>query len=198
MIHSLYGCISGQNGRFLYLRQGGIEWSIEVSLQSLEDIVAKDEEVRVFTHLHHREDHMQLYGFSTEDERDLFLEIIKVSGIGPKQALRMLSGLRPQEFIDAIDNDRVDRLSQLPGVGKKTAGKIILSLRGKILSEKQDQATERHPELVNALADMGFDRKRAGQALQEVAKTMDSDTLSDSEQEHEIFRRAIVYLSGSS
>ncbi|MDZ7793343.1 MAG: Holliday junction branch migration protein RuvA [Spirochaetia bacterium] len=198
MIHSLYGRISGQNGRFLYLRQGGIEWSIEVSLQSLEDLVAQDEEVRVFTHLHHREDHMQLYGFSTEDERDLFLEIIKVSGIGPKQALRMLSGLRPQEFIDAIDNDRVDRLSQLPGVGKKTAGKIILSLRGKILTEKQDQAADRHPELVNALTDMGFDRKRAGQALQEVAKSMDSDTLSDSEQEHELFRRAIVYLSGSS
>ena len=195
MIQSLYGTISGQNGRLLYLRQGGIEWAVEVSLQSLEDLVAREGEVRIFTHLHHREDLMQLYGFSTEEERELFLEIIKVSGIGPKQALRMLSGLRPQEFIDAIDNDRVDRLSQLPGVGKKTAGKIILALRGKILSEKEDQAGERYPELLSALTDMGFDRKKARQALQEVAKNIDSDTLSESEREHELFRKAIIYLS---
>ncbi|MFW5712641.1 MAG: Holliday junction branch migration protein RuvA [Spirochaetota bacterium] len=195
MIQSLYGTISGQSGRLLYLRQGGIEWAVEVSLQSLEDLVAREGEVRIFTHLHHREDLMQLYGFSTEEERELFLEIIKVSGIGPKQALRMLSGLRPQEFIDAIDNDRVDRLSQLPGVGKKTAGKIILALRGKILSEKEDQGGERYPELLSALIDMGFDRKKARQALQEVAKNIDSDTLSEGEREHELFRKAIIYLS---
>ncbi len=198
MINSIYGTISGQNGRYLYVRRDGIEWAVEVSLQSLEDLIAKTGEVRIYTHLHHREDIMQLYGFSSEDERDLFLEIIKVSGIGPKQAIRMLSGLRPSDFIEAIDNDRVDKLSQLPGVGKKTAGKIILALRGKILTEKQDQATERYPELLSALTDMGFDRKQARQALQEVAKNIDSDTLSESEREHELFRKAIVYLSASS
>lgn len=196
MIQSIRGRVSGQRGRVLYLEHQGIEWALEVSQQSLEDIVSADGEVRVFTHLYHREDRMHLYGFSTEAERDIFLELIKIAGIGPSQALRILSGLRKEEFLRCLEAEDADTLSGIPGVGRKTAGKIILGMRGTIAAGPQAAAAKDYPDLADALAEMGFDRKKAEAALHEVAKDMDnSDNTTVGEREHELFRAAIIYLS---
>jgi Holliday junction DNA helicase RuvA len=138
---------------------------------------------------------MRMYGFSREEERDLFLELIRVSGIGPKQALRILSGIPVEQLVAVIDNEEADRLSQVPGVGKKTAAKIILALRGKLMTAEQEKSDGRYPELVSALNEMGFEAKKAKQALIEVAGEIDADGMGESEFEHELFRRAIVYLS---
>lgn len=164
-------------------------------MQTMQECAQAEGEIRIFTHLHHREDTMALYGFSKQEEREIFLELIKISGIGPKQALRILSGLPPQQFVQAIENEEMARLSQIPGIGKKTAGKIILALRGKIMSEKNEEADAKYADLETALIDMGFDRKKSRQALQELAKELDSATLSGSEYESELFRKAIIHLS---
>jgi len=121
--------------------------------------------------------------------------LIKVSGIGPKQALRILSGLPAEQLISAIDNEEADLLSRVPGVGKKTAGKIILTLRGRLMKMGEEKSDGSYPELVSALSDMGFDGKMAKQALREVAKGIDPKSMGESEFEHELFRRTIVYLS---
>jgi Holliday junction DNA helicase RuvA len=198
MIHSIYGRITGQLGNTLYIENNGIEWALEVSQHTMQEIAAHTGQVRIFTYLHHRQDTMLMFGFSAIEERDIFFELIKISGIGPKQALRILSGLSPDQFMQAIDQEQVDMLSHVPGVGKKTAGKIILALRGTLLTTRQQEESERYPELVNALNDMGFDRRQARKALQEVAKQLESDTLPVHEHEHELFRRAIIYLSSNS
>jgi Holliday junction DNA helicase RuvA len=196
MIQSIRGTVSGQRGRILYLERNGIEWALELSQQSLEDIVSAEGEVRVFTHLYHREDRMHLYGFSTEEERDIFLELIKIAGIGPSQALRILSGLRKEDFLRCLEAEDADSLSRIPGVGTKTAGKIILGMRGTIATGPKNAAAQDFPDLVEALSEMGFDKKRAEAALHEVAKTFDNDdNATVSEREHELFRAAIVYLS---
>jgi Holliday junction DNA helicase RuvA len=195
MIQSLRGRVSGQKGNTLYLDQGPMEWAVEVSLRSLEELASADGTVKVYTYLHHREDQMRMYGFSREEERDLFLELIRVSGIGPKQALRILSGIPVEQLVAVIDNEEADRLSQVPGVGKKTAAKIILALRGKLMTAEQEKSDGRYPELVSALNEMGFEAKKAKQALIEVAGEIDADGMGESEFEHELFRRAIVYLS---
>jgi len=198
MIHSIYGRLTGQLGSSLYIENNGIEWALEVSQHTMQDLASKTGQIRVFTYLHHRQDSMVMYGFSSIDERDIFFELIKISGIGPKQALRILSGLSPDQFMQAIDQEQVDMISHVPGVGKKTAGKIILALRGTLLTSRQQEEGERYPELVNALNDMGFDRRQARKALQEVAKQLESDTLPVQEHEHELFRRAIIFLSSNS
>jgi len=196
VIQSIRGRISGQRGRVLYLEHQGIEWALEVSQQSLEDIVSVQGEVRVFTHLYHREDRMHLYGFSTEAERDIFLELIKIAGIGPSQALRILSGLRRDEFLRCLEAEDTETLSGIPGVGKKTAGKIILGMRGTIATEPKGSAVQDFPDLAEALSEMGFDRKKAEEALNEVAKSLENlDNSTVSEREHELFRAAIIYLS---
>jgi Holliday junction DNA helicase RuvA len=196
MIQSIRGRVSGQRGRILYIERQGIEWAVELSQQSLEEITASEGEVRVFTHLYHREDRMYLYGFSTEEERDIFLELIKIAGIGPSQALRILSGLRKEEFLRCLEAEDAEALSGIPGVGRKTAGKIILGMRGKLAAEPRGAAPQDYPDLLEALSDMGFDRKKAEAALQELAKTLPGDdNATVSEREHELFRAAIVYLS---
>ncbi|HDQ13953.1 MAG TPA: Holliday junction branch migration protein RuvA, partial [Sediminispirochaeta sp.] len=90
MINSLTGKMSGQRGNVLFLENNGVEWSLQVSLQTIQEVGASSDRLRLFTYLHHREDQMQLFGFSSEQERDIFLELIRISGIGPKQALKIL------------------------------------------------------------------------------------------------------------
>ena len=196
MFHSLRGHVTGRRGTTVHLSTGGIEWAIEVSRQSFEHILSSDrEEVRIFTYLHHKEDSMILFGFSEEEERELFLELLKVSGIGPRQALKILSGVRAEDLIRYIEAEDTNALSHIPGIGKKTAGKIILALHGTLAPMGETESHDEYAELINALVDMGFDRKGAQKAIAEFAKSEEFATIPEKEKEHELFRRAIVALS---
>lgn len=196
MFHSLSGRVTGRKGTTIHLSTGGIEWAIEVSRRSFEQILAsKEEEVRVFTYLHHKEDSMMLFGFSGVQERELFLELIRVSGIGPRQALKILSGIGSEELIRHIESEDAQALSRVPGIGKKTAAKIILALRGTLSTEADEERANEYAELINALVDMGFDRKTSRKTLDELVKSEDFATIPEKEREHELFRRAIVALS---
>ena len=190
MINSLTGTITHKGTSEVFLENLGIEWQISVSERTAGELPSPGEEVRVYTYLHHREDQMVLFGFAGVEERFLFHDLLRVAGIGPKQAIRILSGMSVDQFVKNLDADDVDALTRIPGLGKKTAQKIILTLRGRLTAQQSDDDGEKpFGEIVTALVDMGFDRQSAARA---VAKCSADET-----DEKEIFRRAIVALSSN-
>ncbi len=195
MFNSITGRYTGRAGSLLFLSVNGIEWSLESTENTAVYAASQEGAVRIYTYLHHKEDSMRLYGFSNIREREIFLELIKVSGIGPKQALRMLSGIGTEELVTALDEGNTDRLSLIPGIGKKTAAKIVLSLRGKLQLEKSSTDGEVFPELVEALSGMGFDRRKARKALIEISSRPEFADLGEDAREKQLFREAIVFLS---
>ncbi len=190
MFNSLTGRISGQSGTVIFLQIGGVEWEIETSGYSLSRLAGR-EDATLYTHLYHREDTMRLYGFESKHERSVFLELLKVSGVGPRQALKILSASSPEHLIRLLEEENLDGLARLPGLGKKTAGKLILTLRGSLVPESS-AASIPHAEIVEALVQMGFDEKRAAKAVEAAAAEVGE---SGDAGEREIFRRAIVTLS---
>jgi len=195
MFHSLSGEITGRGPNTLYLTTGGVEWELEVSGFTLRNL-AHAETARVFTFLYHREDQMRLYGFASQDERRVFLELTRVSGIGPRAAIRILSASSPDRLLQMLETEDVDSLVLLPGLGRKTAQKIILALRGRLVAQTVETPGA-HAELVEGLAEMGFDRSSATRAVAELAEDVaqEKPDLSGPESEQEIFRRAIVRLT---
>ena len=133
MIHSLTGTVSGGDENTVLIKtDGGIEWMLQISTTTASALPRQGNEVRILTHLHHREDQMILFGFATAEERSVFFDLLKVSGIGTRQALRILSGMSVSELVRSLDSEDVDSLARVPGLGKKTAQKILLTLRGKL------------------------------------------------------------------
>ena len=196
MFNSIYGMITHKDDSRVFLEQNGIEWCIYMPYNSIRSSSrVSGEKARVYTHLHHKEDIMQLFGFSSVQERVLFLDLLKVSGIGPKQAVRILAGVEVDNFIKQLDDNDVDALTRLPGLGKKTAQKIILTLRGKLSFTEEPHETAIDSDLINALVDMGFDRKQAETAVQKAFEENNEASTSPEEIEKLVFRRAIILLS---
>src|SRR5215218_6507030 len=134
------GMIAGLKGRIerklddaALIDVGGVIYRVNTSLVTLEDIGEAGENVRLFTHLYVREDQLTLYGFASLDELRLFETLIGVSGVGPRLALSILSRVRPEALEMAINGENAELLATVPGVGRKTAGRLILELRGKIV-----------------------------------------------------------------
>lgn len=195
MFHSISGAITSRGPNSLCIMTGGIEWELEVSGFTLREL-SHATEARVFTYLYHREDQMRLYGFASSEERRVFLELTKVSGIGPRAAVRILSASSPDRLLALLQTEDVDGLVLLPGLGRKTAQKIILALRGKLVSQ-DTESVGTHTELVEGLAEMGYDRAAAARIVAEIAGTVSEElpALSPNDAEQEVFRRAIMRLS---
>jgi Holliday junction DNA helicase RuvA len=125
-------------------------------------------DVSPYTHLHVRENEMSLYGFETVDQRALFQQLLTVSGIGPKVAMALLSVLNPEQLRLSIAEGNVDMLTRAPGVGKRTAERMILDLKGKIDLSELVPAGERSladAEVINALESLGYSRPEAQDAV---------------------------------
>lgn len=192
MFNSLSGEVTGRGPGVIFLSTAGVEWELEVSGFTLRQL-AQATTARVFTHLHHREDQMSLYGFSSKEERRVFLELTRVSGIGPKAALKILSSSTPDRILQMLASEDVDGLVMLPGLGKKTAQKIILTLRGRLVEGAAP--SDSHAELVEGLVEMGFDRSAAAKVVAELASSMEPGAATSAEQEQELFRQSIIRLS---
>ena len=121
MFNSLKGTVSQKNAVSVHLQTDFIEWDLLAPGSTLDSLPQVGDTVRLFTYLHHREDQLALYGFASREERNLFLDLLKVGGIGPRQALKILSGMSVEEFVGSLNSDDVDGLSRVPGLGKKTA-----------------------------------------------------------------------------
>ncbi|MBQ3320505.1 MAG: Holliday junction branch migration protein RuvA [Spirochaetia bacterium] len=200
MFNSLSGTLTYKGIDNIYLLNScGIEWDITVSAKTLQALPPVGDECQVYTYYLHTENMVKLYGFFSKDERTFFLELNKVNGIGPKQAMKMLSSISAKQMADALDKDDVALLSEIPGVGKKTAQKLMLAMRGKLVMDDDIAAAPagnpKFADIVNALSDMGFEYKKALKAVEEVAKNSDIMNMKDDEREKELFKRAIVLLS---
>lgn len=196
MLNSITGPITGKTKDSVQISTHGVEWEVLTSASSLADLPEPGAEARVWVYLYHRETAMQLYGFASPEERAVFLELLKVDGMGPRLATRVLSGLRPADLLRAVrDRDTVS-LSRVQGVGPKTAEKLVLALAGKpILETIPPAASPLARDLVTALAGMGFDRRDAQRAVDAALQKLSGTGLERAELEKEALREAIRALA---
>jgi len=196
MFNSIRGLVSAKGAESAYILSGDIEWEIGMPVNDIQNLTLNSE-CRVFTWLYHREDQMKLFGFLNERRRNTFLELLKVEGIGPKGAVKIMSGISQDDLETALENGDLARLEAVPGLGKKTAQKMLLSLKGKLVqSQNAGVISSPYNDLVEALVGMGYDRRAAVDAL-EKAQAGINHSLPASEKEKILFQEAIVYLSSS-
>lgn len=167
--------ISGVNGRIVakmpavvLVNLHGLTLRVLTSQTTIGDIGAVGEEVELLTHLYVREDQLTLFGFATVDELQLFEVLLTVSGIGPRVALNILSTARPDDIYGAISAEDVALLSRVPGIGKKTAQRIIFDLRGKLPERGGADGVMTSPvdsEALEALLALGYSAVEAREAL---------------------------------
>jgi len=197
MFNSIYGIVNGKNGETLFLLTGGIEWEILMPLTDMESLPPAGEECRIFTWMLHREDQMRLFGFSGETRRNTFLELIKVEGIGPKNALKIMGGIGQEDLERALETGDLARLEAVPGLGKKTAQKMLLALKGKLVHAPSAVAADTpYGDLVEALAEMGYEKRAAAEAISRAEKDL-PEGLAPEEKEKLLFKNAIVQLGMS-
>jgi Holliday junction DNA helicase RuvA len=180
VLNSIAGEVSGKTRDCLYISTGGVEWEIWSSAGSLAELPEPPGSARVWVYLQHRENAMQLYGFSTPQERQLFLELLKVDGMGPRMALKVLSGMRPAELSRAVQDRDAPSLARVPGVGRKTAEKIVLALaESPVLAGIEiPSGSELTRDLVAALAGMGFDRREAMRVVDQALSELGPERLA--------------------
>ena len=120
MFNSIRGIVTEKRGELFRVATGGVEWDIAVPATDQARLAEPGEEGRVYLWLYHREDQMRLFGFCDEKRRSTFLELLKVEGIGPRQALKIMSGISQEELERALDAEDLPRLEAVPGLGKNT------------------------------------------------------------------------------
>lgn len=196
MFNSIKGVVSSKGPDYIRLENSGIEWEIKTTAASLSKFPVKGNEAKAYVYLHHKEDQMILFGFSSIDERSLFFDLISVSGVGPKGALKILSGVPVASFIEYLENEDITALSSIPGLGKKTAQKIVLQLKGKLkIDIDNDVGKTADSEIIDSLTSMGFDRKLVKKAVTQILKNDKVRKLTDEKRDQEIIRQAIISLS---
>ncbi len=201
VIESLQGNVQASTAEKVFLRTGPVVWELSTSNRTAAQLThntKNEEEINVFVHLYVREDELRLYGFATSQERSVFRSLISVSGLGPKQSLKILSSVSPSEILQHIQAADVDSLSRLPGIGKKTAQKIILSLQGTLITEDEigSDSDTRTSELIESLVDMGFESQLVKKQIQHILQQTDLSSISNDQREQYIFRTALLALSG--
>jgi Holliday junction DNA helicase RuvA len=144
VIASIRGEVISRFAGEVVIEAAGVGYRLAVSSETLSAVPAAGEEGRLFTHLVMRDDAMNLYGFSTQAERELFLMLIGVQSVGPKVALAVLSGGTPRELLNAIASGDSARFQTVPGIGKRTAERIIVELREKVAGKVSDEIVVRH------------------------------------------------------
>jgi len=159
----------------------GIGYSLEISLSTFEHLPELHQECHLWTYLYVREDAQRLYGFADETERELFLDLISVSGIGPKVGIGILSGGTVSEVKESILNEDVSALKRFPGIGSKTAKRIILELRETLASERESidiaggsKTGSLQKEATLALESLGYNRTQSEKAVRAVLEDDDS------------------------
>jgi len=141
MIGRLRGILAHKQPPWLVVDVGGVGYELEAPMSTLYDLPEVGREVSLFTHYAVREDHVALYGFLSEAERRLFRDVQKVSGIGAKIALAILSGASVGQFSQWVQTGDVAALSKIPGIGKKTAERIVVELRDRVERHRQHRRT---------------------------------------------------------
>jgi Holliday junction DNA helicase RuvA len=146
MIASVRGSVLVRRPDHVVIESGGVGYRLAVSAETLKAVPAAGRETTLHAHLVARDDTLALYGFASEEERDLFLHLVSVSGIGPKVAIAILSGGTPRELLRAIAAGDAKRFQAVPGIGKRTAERVIVELREKVTGELEESLAGTVPD----------------------------------------------------
>lgn len=169
MIVSLSGILESLASDCAIVNVGGIGFQVYTSTSTLSTIGAIGKEVKLHTHLHLKEDNAALYGFASAEELGLFQVLISVSGVGPKLALAMLSTMSVEKLTMAIATGGTDLLATIPGLGKKTASRIVLELKDKIgagwIATPAGQLAQENADVLAALTSLGYSVAEASKAV---------------------------------
>lgn len=169
MIGHIKGFIVSKKPTQVLIDCNGVGYEIDVPMSTFYDLPTVGEQVTLLTHLIVREDAHLLFGFATSEEREVFRQLIKVNGVGAKVALSILSGISLHELVDAIMNQNSNLLVSIPGIGNKTAERLVLELKGKfanIIDDKSIQNTSSETnDIQNALISLGYSTKEAISAV---------------------------------
>lgn len=168
MIGRLTGVIAEKSPPQVVIDVAGVGYEVDVPMSTFFNLGALGERAVLLTHLVVREDAHQLFGFLTHEERATFRMLIKISGIGPKMALGLLSGLSVAELAQAVSRQEAGRLTKVPGIGKKTAERLLLELKGKLgadLALPATVANDAQADILQALVALGYSEKDAAAAL---------------------------------
>ncbi|MGI6036683.1 MAG: Holliday junction branch migration protein RuvA [Limnochordia bacterium] len=190
MIATLRGQIIARGTEHVVLDVGGIGFMVYVPLSLWERLGETDSTLTLYTYLHVRDDALTLYGFGTREEEGLFRQLITVSGLGPKSALKILSAIDPREFRQAVMTGDMALLTTLPGIGKKTAQRILLELKDKLVDEEIPSLPQGSPgaDALAALLALGYSQAEAAAALQKTEGETGDLTVE------EMVRRALSHL----
>ncbi len=168
MIGRLSGVIAEKTPPQVVIDVAGVGYEVDVPMSTFFNLGALGERAVLLTHLTVREDAHQLFGFLTQEERATFRQLIKISGVGPKMALGLLSGLSVAELAQAVSRQEIGRLTKVPGIGKKTAERLLLELKGKLgpdLALPATVASDAQADILQALVALGYSEKDAATAL---------------------------------
>jgi Holliday junction DNA helicase RuvA len=195
MIAHLRGKLLAKHPNQAIVETGGVGYDVIISVPTFSDLPAAGAEVALQIHTHVREDAIALYGFLRPSEKLLFEKLITVSGIGPTLAIKILSGMAADEMVGAIRSNDVARLTRIPGIGRKTAERMVLELRDK-LPEPATAATPASPamsgieeDVLSALVNLGYQRAAAEKAISLAAKSGRGESFDA------LFRGALAALS---
>ena len=206
MFNSLTGIITGKFPKQVFIDTNGVEWDLCVPDSNLDMLPPVGNEARIFTWLQHTDQLMTLYGFASAEERTVFLDLLKVDGVGPKGAVKIMSAVSSGRLMDVLEKGDLEMLEKIPGVGKKTAGKMMLTLKGKLTLRESSSAdmvrvtaASPYADVVLSLASMGYDKKMVEQKVAQLVENLTNDASfagkSQKEREDILFRRAIVELA---
>ena len=173
MIGRLTGVLLEKNPPQILVEVGGVGYEVEVPMSTFYVLPSIGEQVTLYTHLQVREDAHLLYGFAAETERRAFRQLLKISSVGARTALAVLSGLSVAELIQAVTMQESGRLVKIPGVGKKTAERLLLELRGKLGTDAAgvgavNRAAPASADVINALLGLGYSEKEALHAVKQL------------------------------
>lgn len=200
MFSYIKGSLEGKSSNYVVIDVLGIGYKIFMSETAIENLGESGEQVKVYTHFHVREDDVSLYGFLTNEELRMFELLISVSGVGAKSAIIMLSNISPSSFALAVISNDTSRLVKIPGIGAKTAARIVLELKDKLKTEETVNNTKASKEIKEAIKDddkvseaisalqvLGYNRKEIEKAFD----NLDKDKLSV----EDLIRKGLTLLS---
>jgi Holliday junction DNA helicase RuvA len=194
MIAHLRGILISRHPNQAIVEAGGVGYDVTISVPTFSDLPALGTEVALHIHTHVREDALALFGFLRAEEKQLFERLIQVSGIGPKLAITILSGMQVADMVGAIRSGDIARLTRIPGIGKKTAERMVLELRDKLESFGETMAAPAaspvEEDVLSALVNLGYQRPAAEKALATATRTA-----ADGRNFDVLFREALGVLS---
>jgi len=194
MIAHLRGKLLAKHPNQAVVETAGVGYDVTISIPTFSDLPGTGNEVALHIHTHVREDQIALYGFLRSAEKQLFEKLITVSGIGPKLAITILSGMAANEMVGAIRGNDIPRLTRIPGIGKKTAERMVLELRDKlppagVETPAAPPKTAIEEDVLSAMTNLGYQRPAAERALAQAAKNGKEESFEA------LFRNTLAALS---